>query len=160
MTICVRVATAQKPSLRGKEEDKAPLRGAQAARHLQGASWALDIWDIKLTMLPPVNKMDRTVVACYRLVYDRSAMFPFLLQPAITAEQRKGFDLKRQVDKQGNLTETDPGIMDGGRQSWRRASMGSIREARRAGIQHANAATTKRMAGADEKVTGSVGVTL
>jgi hypothetical protein len=38
-------------------------------------------------------------------------MFAFLLQPAITAEQRKGFDLKRQVDKQGNLTETDPGII-------------------------------------------------
>jgi hypothetical protein len=60
----------------------------------------------------------------------------------------------------GILTETDPASSDGGRQSWRRACMGSIRAARRAGIQHANAATTKRMAGAVAKVTGSVGVTL
>jgi hypothetical protein len=35
----------------------------------------------------------------------------FLLQPAMTAEQREGFDRKCQVDEQGNLAETEPGIV-------------------------------------------------
>jgi hypothetical protein len=38
-------------------------------------------------------------------------MVPFLLQPAMTGAQRKGFDRKCHVDEQGNLTETDPGII-------------------------------------------------